>query len=213
MLNLPHLPTLFTFLGYINMLNKLITIIAISAVTLSVLPSPAYAVTTPSFPSCVNPQGSLKVQYDNGTHGIVGRTATFTGSDKVYQLSGNDQLMQCFCPENGNGIQTNWWKVANLSESDIKMLTNDGWTYVADGSAWGLDNAPYVAKNSDYNCKPANNATTNSSIASTPTSTVSNPVKEVLNLASTGNTAFLYSLIALGSTSLLAGLLLKFKKS
>lgn len=179
------------------------------------VPQSAVATTAPTFPSCVNPQGTLKVEYTNGVHGIVGRTEEYRGNDKVYQLSGNDQLMQCFCPENGNGVQTNWWKVAHLSEDEIKTMKNDGWIYVADGSAWGLDSAPYLAKNSDYSCK-GNGETkteTTSSSTSNPTETVKETVKEVLTLASTGNTAFLYSLIAFGSVSLLSGLVLRFKNN
>src|SRR5215210_7466089 len=81
----------------------------------------ALAVTTPSFPTCINPQGSVKASYSSGTHGIVGSTQEYTGSDSVYTLSDNT-IVQCFCPVNGNGIQTDWWKIANLSDTDIKIL-------------------------------------------------------------------------------------------
>jgi hypothetical protein len=188
--------------------RSLITAAAITASIVSAYPQPAFAVTIPSFPSCVNPQGNLKVSYDSGTHGIVAMSDTKTGSDKVFSLDGNNQLMQCFCPENGNGIQTNWLKVSNLSSQDVKDLENQGWTYIGDGSAWGLNEEPYVAKNSDYSCK-----TTTTTPTPTPTTGVVQAAKEVASLANTGNIAFIYAVAALGTLSLITGAALRiFKK-
>src|SRR3989344_6730467 len=79
------------------------------------------AVEAPSFPSCVNPQGSVKVSYSSGTHGIVGSNATFSGSDTVYQVSPNT-LQQCFCDTSGKGVQTDWWKIAEISDEDLKII-------------------------------------------------------------------------------------------
>lgn len=165
-------------------------------------PVQVLAVTTPSFPSCVNPQGALKVSYDSGKHGIVGMDGERTGSDKVYQLSDYKQLLQCLCPENGNGIQTNWWEASQLSAGDIEVLKKEGWLYVGNGANWGLSSVPYVAKNFDYNCKP--------SVSVTPAPASS--AQQVLSLASTGNTAFLYTLIIAGFVSIVTGLILRYRK-
>lgn len=114
----------------------------------------AYAAPTPpGFPSCVNPNGTLKVQFNEGLHGIPGTTADYRGSDKVYQVS-SEQLIQCFCPESGDtGIQTNWWKLGTISDQDLQDLKNQGWSYIPNGSLWGLDPVSYVAKNDQYTCR------------------------------------------------------------
>ena len=99
---------------------------------LSLSSSSVFAVTTPSFPSCGNPQGVIKVQYSSGTHGIVGSSAEHKGSDTVYAVS-NDTLTQCFCSEDNNRIQTNWWKIGSLTDSEIQTLRNLGWVYINGG--------------------------------------------------------------------------------
>jgi hypothetical protein len=104
----------------------------------------------PDFPSCSSPNGTLKVSYTEGTHGIVGN-GSFVGSDAVY-IVGDSNLLQCFCAANGSGIQTNWWKVKSLSSDQIKTLQADGWIYVPTGLVWGLDDAAYFAKNISYSC-------------------------------------------------------------
>lgn len=110
----------------------------------------AYAA-APTFPSCLNPQGNIKVSYSNGTHGIVGSTATYTGKDTVYTLS-DTTLTQCFCSEKGDGIQTNWWFAGALTDQEIAVYKNAGWYYVPNGALWGLTEGPYLAKNSSYSC-------------------------------------------------------------
>jgi hypothetical protein len=186
------------------MKTKLISAIALLTVSAASVGQVYAAVTVPTFPSCVNPQGALKVSYDSGSHGIIGMDGLKTGSDKVFKVSDYDQLIQCFCPENGNGIQTNWYAANQLSSTDIEYLKKEGWLYAADGKAWGLAEIPYVAKNYDYNCKPTSN--------STPTPTPNTTVAGVLSLASTGNVTFLYTLMLLGFASLATGLVLRFKK-
>lgn len=107
----------------------------------------------PSFPSCTNPSGDIKVEYVSGQHAIVGQQTLREGSDAVYAIfDGN--VLQCFCPENGEGIQTNWWKIDSLSQNDINSLKNQGWNYIPSGRDWGLESDPYLAKNENYNCKP-----------------------------------------------------------
>ncbi len=110
----------------------------------------------PNFPACTSPTGSLKISYDSGIHGIVGDTNTYVGSDQVYIVN-DSQLSQCFCSSAGNGIQTDWWKVSSLSQSQIATLEKLGWIFVPSGSAWGLDDSPYMAKNFPYSCLTGGN--------------------------------------------------------
>jgi len=69
------------------MIHKLLLYIAFLASVMIAVASPVHAVTTPIFPSCEAPSGTLIAQYDSGTHGIPGRSAAYTGSDAVYELS------------------------------------------------------------------------------------------------------------------------------
>ena len=113
--------------------------------------TPALAVNTPDFGSCQNPQiAASQINYGSN-HGVIGQTQTYSGKDTIYQLS-NGNVTQCLCPDSGTGIQTNWYKVSGLSESDIHVLEKEGWTYVVTGSSWGLEDVPYLAKNVDYSC-------------------------------------------------------------
>jgi LPXTG-motif cell wall-anchored protein len=114
----------------------------------------AYAqvnVVIPSFPACSNPQGETRVAYTTGIHGIPGDTAEHTGSDAVYNLT-EETLTQCLCSENGDGIQTNWWKVSSLTFDEVQYLQALGWIYIPNGADWGLQEAPYMAQNVQYNC-------------------------------------------------------------
>lgn len=154
------------------------------------------AVATPTFSSCLNPQGSIKVSYPSGTHGVVGNTAEYTGSDTVYILSSDTQT-QCFCSENGEGIQTNWWKISSLSESDIQVLKNQGWFFVPNGALWGLDSSSYLAQNSDYACRGAIGGTGGSVLGIST---------DILGLATTGNSVTIFMLFAIGLVSTMLGL-------
>lgn len=109
------------------------------------------AVSIPDFPSCTSPSGAIKVSYATGIHGIPGDSGQYQGSDTVYTVS-DTQLLQCFCAASGSGIQTTWWKVNSLDQTQINQLTNAGWIFIPDGSAWGLEATPYYAKNSSYSC-------------------------------------------------------------
>lgn len=197
----------------------------LSAATLIVLSqalTPAVkAIDAPSFTSCVNPKGELKVNYETGTHGIAGQPGLFEGKDSVYKLSENS-LTQCFCAVDGSGIQTNWWKLPQLSESEIKSLEAQGWIYIANGALWGLDNAPYMAKNSDFSCKSSgenggssdsgSSSSSNSGSSSGSSSSVSSDsagIGQVLGLASTGNTVLVLATALTSGLSLLLGLILK----
>lgn len=39
-----------------------------------------------------------------------------------------------------------------MSQNEISNHIKEGWIYIPDGSAWGLDNAPYLASNSFFIC-------------------------------------------------------------
>ena len=148
----------------------------------------AYAQTTPDFPSCSNPQSTLVISYNDGTHGIVGDTATYTGSDAVYQLDENN-YSQCFCSNDGTGIQTNWWKVGSLDQDQIDTLKKLGWVYVPDGSAWGLAQGAYMAKNSSYSCG-GGNTPKNPSDPGAPQCTAEKPATpQLLSVSKNGTSA------------------------
>lgn len=199
------------------------------AVLLSAFVKPAFAVTTPTFPLCVNPQGEVKVAYTDGVHGVPGDGTTYTGQDTVYTLD-DATLTQCLCTANGSGIQTNWWRVSSLTRNERSVLINQGWIYVPDGSAWGLQAAPYLAQNSSFSCSvpssPSNQGNMgggdgrSDGLSSCPSCTQAPSVgsvlgastQAVLGLASTGNIVFIYSVIALGLAFLGGGMVTAFKK-
>lgn len=159
----------------------------------------AFAVTTPDFPACSNPTDILKVEHNEGTHGVAGSTAEYKGKDSVYNVN-DTQVLQCLCTEDGEGIQTNWWKISSLNDSEIQTLKNRGWYYVPNGALWGLDSAPYMAYNSRYACKGGVGGG----------EVLGSSTKDILGLAATGNKAMFYSLfgISIGLIFLLLGFLL-----
>lgn len=167
--------------------------------------SSAYALTLPDFPSCVSPQGTLRVTYSQGNHGIVGRATEYRGSDSVYTLT-NDTLMQCFCPDSGqDGIQTNWWKFSSLTFEELKTREADGWILVPNGALWGLESVPYLAKNSNYSCRGGIGG---------PGGEINRLVStaEASSLAGTGGSAQIFALTVTGFLSLFTGLRLRRKK-
>ncbi len=109
------------------------------------------AQSVPTFPSCLQPQGTLIAQHVSGPHGVPGDLNTYNGIDTVYKLT-NDTYVQCLCAGNGVGIQSNWWNVRNLSEQQINSLTRSGWKSIPNGYAWGLTEGGYLAQNTQYNC-------------------------------------------------------------
>lgn len=197
---------------------KIVIAILLVVMSLIIKSGEAFAYETPNFTSCVNPQGDIKVNYDTGTHGIAGKTGTYQGKDTVYKTSEN-ALTQCFCAVDGVGIQTNWWKIPSLTQSEIKSLEAQGWIYIPNGALWGLDNAPYLAKNSDFSCKSSNgngggggggiSGSSSSSNGSGGSISGSGGIGQVLGLASTGNTVFVLATALTSGMSLLLGLFLK----
>jgi len=191
------------------MKNKLFITVLASVALLGSSAQPAFAVSTPDFGSCLNPQVAASQVNNGDNHGVVGQITSYKGTDSIYTLS-NGNVLQCLCPDNGSGVQTNWLKVNDLSEAEVNVLENDGWIYVATGSSWGLEDVPYLAKNSDFSCRSGSSSNSSSSSSSSSESKVES---QVLSLASTGNAFAIYGLILAGITSLIAGLLLnKFSK-
>lgn len=178
------------------------------------LPKPVYAIEVPDFPSCASPRGDIQASYGTGVHGIVGSSAVYTGSDTVYRIS-DTAVTQCYCAENGQGIQTDWWKADGLSETDIKVLGTQGWIYVPAGELWGLSTGPYVAKNISYSCLPAQAGLPGSSSAGSPGSVAGvhdaggigggEDEGDILGLAATGDSLFVYSVFAVGFALLVSG--------
>lgn len=188
----------------------------VSLVTIQLGVQRAYAaITPPTFPVCINPQGTIVAKYDTGKHGIVGDSILHEGADTVYQLS-NTTFMQCFCPPNGQGVQTNWWNVANLDQSDIQSFISNGWMYQPQGLYWGLTNAPFLAQNANFTC---NNQIT--AVVESANETNKNPQSGGGNnqqsntptqLAPTGNIVVLYGLLLIGALSIIISLLMRKNK-
>lgn len=196
-------------------LSHVIISLALPTVMLGIPITVFASAATPSFPSCLNSQHTAEISYSNGYHGIAGDTSSHTGSDSVYKLEENNQVLQCFCGSNGQGIQTNWIKVDTLSAANITSLEGQGWIYVPYGSDWGLDNAAYLAQNTPYTCL---------SIATVQPVTLTNTANgsslsdgtggnALVALANTGNSIVLFGAIIAGVLSLSFGIFLKPKKS
>lgn len=170
----------------------------LSLVTFLLLPLGTVSASTPipSFPSCTNPQGTVKVHYDRGTHGIVGNPGTFTGRDTVYQLT-NDTITQCFCADDGAGIQTNWWRATSITDEQKKQLENEGWKFIPNGADWGLENTSYYAKNNEFTCK---------------SNSVSDPTN-IFALAATGEFSQIIGYLGIACLSFLIGWILSSKPS
>lgn len=196
--------------------NKLILSAILGFAFLAVYVSNTFAaVIEPNFTSCVNPQGSIRASHTSGTHGVAGDTNTYTGVDTVYTLNENTYT-QCLCTDNGQGIQTNWWNVSSLTQKDLDIFVNQGWIFIQNGSAWGLDSAPYLAKSSNFVCNgTGGDSSSNSSDGGTggPVAGSSSSIDEFLNLASTGNKIFILLVIFTGISLLSLGLILNLKKS
>lgn len=187
-------------------------------------PGVTLAATTPNFPTCANPSGTLKADHQTGNHGVLGNTGLFSGSDKVFSL-GEGNAMQCFCGVDGRAVQTNFWKISDLSDSERKVLESQGWQYISDGSLWGLDAGSYLGKNVGYACSGGSSDGGSSSSSSSGSSssdssgftgasgsvagisTFRGAVGEVLGLASTGSLQIILGLISLGIGFMISGIL------
>jgi len=175
------------------MLRRFLTIFSSIILLSEITAGSVSAVNIPEFPSCNNPPESVRAYHQDGLHGVVGNVSEYRGKDSVYNVNGG-HFLQCLCTEDGEGIQTNWWKISSLSDTEVQVLKNQGWYYIVDGQLWGLDNAPYMAKNNEYACRESSGAVAGG---------------EVLGLAITGDKVQLYSLfgIGIGLIFLLLGIL------
>jgi hypothetical protein len=185
---------------------KFVVFIATAFVLFAANIANVFAVSAPEFPTCSNPSGSVKVEYQSGNHAIVGETSLRQGSDKVYSIE-NGNYMQCFCPEQGSGIQTNWWRLGQIDQKLIDSMKSQGWHYIPDGSDWGLTSDPYLAKNNDYSCNGGTGGGTTSSGIGGGVS------DSVLGLAATGDNKNYIALISLGISFIAGGLLIRKSKN
>ena len=188
--------------------NACLKIITASLCLLVFSFKPAFAQTdlqvSPPQAICITPTGARIVTYLDGTHGIAGDLATFTGKDEVFAL-GNDDALQCFCATDGSGVDTIWW--SSFPQDKVDELTASGWIFVPNGSLWGLAAKPYLAKNTNYTCSTDTKTGTGG--------TSSNDSGQVLGstLAATGGKGTLLGLIYASVALFLAGIFLKFKSS
>jgi hypothetical protein len=214
-----------------NMYKKALAISSIAVALSMSVALPAYATDVPNFGSCVNPQwGQTQSNYNsNNGNGVIG-VGSFSGTDTIYSSNGN--LLQCLCTNSGQGYQTNWLNVSNLSQNDIDNLKARGWMYVPDGRAWGLSANAYMAQNSNYACTactptptpavsvtptvtptpgPTNTPTPGPNATATPETQVG--AASANNLANTGNSFLIYISLLAGAASLMLGMILrKFSK-
>lgn len=199
------------------------TLIVFSLFLVTVVPTFAWEQTlkdSTSFPSCLNPQISPSQVNKGSNHGVVGFSTPFSGTDTIFNLSRNN-VLQCLCTDNGQGFQTNWLNVSQLSQSEINVFVSQGWTFFANAGAWGLNGA-YVAKTSQFLCSaptttptptPGQVSSSNTNPTATPipqaTNTPTPKKPEVLALATTGNILFIYILLLAGGSSFILGLILR----
>lgn len=155
----------------------------------------AFAVDVPNFPLCTAPRGEVIARYTSGTHGVPGDTATYLGEDVVYKVNEN-QVLQCLCTIDGEGIQTNWWQFEALSDDQMDILKSQGWIFVQDGSLWGLKAVPYFAKNAGFACGVSAGVGGEGQVLG-------------VSLAPTGNASFILGVILTGIALVLIGLLLR----
>lgn len=189
--------------------RNILIVISLIVIFLSAYVGSANAATTPSFPVCANPQGEVISSYSNGIHGVAGDSKPYSGSDTVYRVSENNAT-QCLCASDGTGIQTNWWKVSELTQEEISVLTNQGWILIPDGSAWGLDQGQYLARNSNFSCG-GSGGTSSSSENKVGGASAESISSGIFSLANTGNMVFILTVFTLGIMLLGTGLIFSFK--
>jgi hypothetical protein len=145
----------------------------------------AQTVTPPTFPRCEDRIFSVNgdmAHYDTGIHGIPG-VGNREGSDDVYVLTENN-FLQCFCPVEGSGgIQSNWWNVSGLSETEITRFRSEGWLFETSGSGWNLPDDPFLIQNRNFSCvKPTPTLTPTTAPLATPTRGPQGPISRCYDL-------------------------------
>lgn len=187
---------------------KKTTIVVLTLFLFQALSTQAQAINDPPLFSCQNPIGGTIASYSTGVHGIPGDSSTHTGSDTVYTVDQN-HVLQCFCSENNDrGIQSNWWKVSDLSTTEIDFFQRRGWVLVANGQAWGLDAAPYLVKNDSFSCKGTGGGGNSSSSGSdngvgggSSSTTSTGSILGTSTLAATGSAQQIAFLLSIGLLS------------
>ncbi len=174
-----------------------------------------FAISSPNFPSCLNPTGTLTTVHKSGTHGVPADTTAYSGTDSLYAISQNS-FIQCLCTNAGKGIQTDWWNIEGLSRTDTDTLIMQGWNYVPDGSVWGLSASPYMTKNLNYTCFNGNSGGASLSAESDGGNVLgaatNTAVGSVLGLASTGNIVFVYIIDLLAMLAMIMTILISLKR-
>jgi len=167
-------------------MNRIAKTIAVSAVSIASLLSTASIAAAwyaPEFPSCTSFSTNGDWSTGVGNHHIPGQEATIFGKDDVYYVQ-NGNFVQCLCPPNGQGVQTNWWNISGMGQSEIDNKWKPAGWYHEQGSNWNLMNYPYLAKNTSYQCAtvtPTPTPTTTitpsvtPTVSVTPTATPTNP--------------------------------------
>jgi len=123
--------------GYLYYLPA-IFVLALAAVIL--LTSKAFAYESPAFPSCINTSGlQLVVTFGPNNEGSLYKTS-------------DDTFLRCYCTGDA-GLQTNLWRIPQLSSDELAYFQNDGWSVIPNGSDVGLDEGKYLTKNIEFNCK------------------------------------------------------------
>lgn len=181
-------------------MKKVITLSVIMYV-LSANFNASLAYDAPSFPQCFNYTGIVKVEYKTGWHAIVGDPVLKEGGDVVYSLD-EGNILQCFCPDNGKGIQSNWWKFSSLVHDQIESYKKQGWNYVPSGRDWGLDSDPYLVKNISYDCKPTSSNTSDNASSNTDTGVGGGEI--ISTFAATGDNWILFVGLIFGLSLVLA---------
>jgi len=174
------------------MFRRFLIVLSIVLLISEVSAGSVSAVTIPDFPACYNPPDSIRALHNDGLHGVVGNVSEYRGKDTVYNVEGGN-FLQCLCTDDGEGIQTAWWRASSLSETDIQTLKNQGWYYVLDGKLWGLDNIPYMAKNNEYACREGEKEENGGG------EVLGASIGSFASLAATGDKVVVYSSIAIAA--------------
>jgi hypothetical protein len=178
--------------------------------------SPAQAVMDPPLFSCLQPIGTLTSSYSIGVHGIPGDGRTYSGSDRVFSID-QSHVLQCFCPsDSSNGIQSNWWRVNELTPEDQDFFIRRGWVFVPNGQPWGLAESPYLVKNDSFQCQESgrggqgggDSSTTSTTDGSTSTADQkANRGGSILGISSLANTGSAQKIMLLYGVGILSALL------
>ena len=89
-------------------------------------------------------------------------------------------------------MQTNWWKIEEMSGDEINSYLLKGWIFIPDGTLWGLDPGEYLAYNLPFDCPTGTGGgggssnTSSNSVSGSSTTVTSPSLQGVLGIANTG---------------------------